>query len=46
MKLENPIPNALKEKGKNKILWWNNRSVLLRTASQYAGESVQPNSSI
>ena len=26
---------ALKEKGKNKVLWWNNRSVLLRTATQY-----------
>ena len=27
--------SSLKEKGKNKVLWWNNRSVLLRTASQY-----------
>ena len=34
--------SSLKEKGKNKVLWWNNRSVLLRTASQYAGESVRP----
>ena len=34
--------SSLKEKGKNKVLWWNNRSLLLRTASQYAGESVQP----
>ena len=33
--------NSLKEKGKNKVLWWNNRSILLRTAGQYAGESVQ-----
>ena len=33
--------SSLKEKGKNKVLWWNNRSILLRTASQYAGESVQ-----
>jgi hypothetical protein len=34
--------SSLKEKGKNKVLWWNNRSLLLRTASQYAGESVLP----
>ena len=27
--------NKLKEKGKNKVLWWNNRSVLLRVANQY-----------
>jgi len=25
----------LKEKGKNEVLWWNNRSVLLRTENQY-----------
>ncbi len=34
--------SSLKEKGKNKILWWNNRSILLRTASQYDGQSVRP----
>ncbi len=34
--------NSLKEKGKNKILWWNNRSILLRTASQYDDHSVRP----
>jgi hypothetical protein len=33
--------SSLKEKGKNKALWWNNRSIILRTASQYAGGSVQ-----
>ena len=33
---------SLKEKGKNKVLWWNNRSILLRTASQYAGQNVRP----
>ena len=27
--------SLLKEKGKNKVLWWNNRSVLLRVANQY-----------
>ena len=27
--------NVLKEKGKNKVLWWNNRSVLLRVEDQY-----------
>ena len=27
--------SRLKEKGKNKVLWWNNRSVLLRIADQY-----------
>lgn len=34
---------SLKEKGKNKVLWWNNRSVLLRADSQYYAQSVQPN---
>jgi len=34
---------SLKEKGKNKVLWWNNRSVLLRADSQYYVQSVQPN---
>jgi len=33
--------SSLKEKGKDKVLWWNNRSIILHTASQYAGESVQ-----
>lgn len=33
--------SSLKEKGKNKVLWWNNRSIILHNASQYAGESVQ-----
>jgi hypothetical protein len=33
--------SSLKEKGKNKVLWWNNRSIILHAASQYAGESVQ-----
>jgi transposase len=27
--------SRLKEEGKNKVLWWNNRSVLLRVADQY-----------
>ena len=35
--------SSLKEKGKNKVLWWNNRSIILHTASQYAGKSVQSN---
>ncbi|MEA3225654.1 MAG: transposase [Planctomycetota bacterium] len=35
--------DTLKEKGKNKVLWWNNRSVLLRTANQYPAKvSGQP----
>ena len=29
------ILNSLKENGNNKVLWWNNRSGLLRTTSQY-----------
>ena len=33
---------SLKEEGKNKALWWNNRSVLLSTAGQYSGQCVQP----
>ena len=33
--------NSLKEKGKNKVLWWNNRSLLLRTDSQYAATNVR-----
>ncbi len=27
--------SRLKEEGKNKVLWWNNRSVLLNVADQY-----------
>ncbi len=27
----------MKEEGKNKVLWWNNRSLILRAANQYAG---------
>ncbi|MDP6736601.1 MAG: transposase [Nitrospinaceae bacterium] len=35
--------DSLKEKGKNKVLWWNNRGVLLRTANQYPAKvSSQP----
>jgi hypothetical protein len=29
--------SSLKDRGKNKVLWWNNRSVLLCTANQYDG---------
>lgn len=34
--------SSFKEKGKNKVLWWNNRSILLSTDSQYKLRSVQP----
>ncbi len=34
--------SSLKENGKNKVLWWNNRSVLLRTNSQYDILTVRP----
>ncbi len=27
----------MKEEGKNKVLWWNNRSLVLRASDQYAG---------
>ncbi|GAJ05259.1 unnamed protein product, partial [marine sediment metagenome] len=27
----------MKEEGKNKVLWWNNRSLILRARNQYAG---------
>ena len=30
--------SSFKEKGKNKVLWWSNRCILLRTDSQYAGK--------
>ena len=34
--------SSFKENGKNKVLWWNNRSVLLRTNSQYDILTVRP----
>jgi hypothetical protein len=36
--IENEVSNMLlsmKEKGENKVLWWNNRSVLLYAKNQY-----------